>query len=1154
MLLAAAPASAAPPLPEVAAAAQHLDALVGGAAKVEFHGATGAARFVSIAGGAPQARALAAAPRARAEAFLDEHGRLFGLSSSRELGHRRTRRERSGAAHVIFDQSHHGLDVFGARLIVHLDEQGRVRAANGVTVPGIDIDPIARIDAEQARRAALGGDAGQGAGEATVLRLLVFPQGLLQGATPVARLAYEVEVRGGERVRELVYVDAMGGKILERITGVHQALSRRLYDGQYAAASLLWTEGDPLPFGEANADSILDNTELSYELFANVSSGTYVSYDGADHLMEAVADIGQVQPTTCPNAYWDGTSTNFCNEVTSDDIVAHEWAHAYTEHTGGLIYAYQPGALNESYSDIFGELVDLGNGTGNDLPDAVRAEGVCSQHARNAIGLELVIAAPASIAGSYVVGGAEFGPPLDSTGVAGALVLADDGDASDDGRIDDGCQPFVNAAAVTGKIAVVRRGSCLFVDKAANAEAAGAIGMVVVNNQGDGVITMAGDAVIGIPCIFLGQSDGEAIIAALGEGVTGTMRSEPIATANTWRWLMGEDSTAFGGAIRDMWAPECLGDPGRVGDAELYRCGSGDSGGVHSNSGVPNRAFSLLVDGGSYNGVAVAAIGATKAAAVYWRAMSVYQVPATDFPAHADALEQSCEDLVGQLLPALDTGAPSGETLSAEDCQAVTDAMTAVEMRAPIPCSFDPILDPDAPELCSGSVLVDAVAWDFETDPSATWTFEDDGVFEEYLPRSWQWTSDLPDQRSGSALYAANANIGDCDPGSNDQSGVVYATTPPILIPQRSGPPKLVFDHYIASEPAFDGGNVSISVNGGPFQLIDGDDFTFNGYNQIIAQGGGSAPVNHNPLAGQMAFSGVNENSTNGSWGQSQVELGWYAAPGDTIRVRFAFGMDGCFGVDGWYVDDVRVLSCTEPADGLDAFVCDRDRISRDASPFTPVEDVELFTQLDGGLITPFYDVVAPSMLCQPRALGDEDISDPETHLAGFELSAGIALPEQALDVEVDTALGRTWVDTKAAQTVLVPAATGVSPVAPDNGSHVLDTYACYGVRKARGAPRFPRGITAGLTDAGGETVTYGVRKPSRLCVAADRDGGGIKNEGSWGHLLCYKAKRLAGQPIFTGVSGLNVASDFGQQQVDLTREHDLCLPATITDLADLGH
>ena len=76
---------------------------------------------------------------------------------------------------------------------------------------------------------------------------------------------------------------------------------------------------------------------------------------------------------------------------------------------------------------------------------------------------------------------------------------------------------------------------------------------------------------------------------------------------------MGEKSTAFGGAIRDMWNPTCYGDPGKVTDAE-YKCGTDDAGGVHSNSGVPNHAYALLVDGGTYNGQTVTGIGLDKAA------------------------------------------------------------------------------------------------------------------------------------------------------------------------------------------------------------------------------------------------------------------------------------------------------------------------------------------------------------------------------------------------------------------------------------------------------------------------------------------------------------------------------------------------------------
>ena len=86
-----------------------------------------------------------------------------------------------------------------------------------------------------------------------------------------------------------------------------------------------------------------------------------------------------------------------------------------------------------------------------------------------------------------------------------------------------------------------------------------------------------------------------------------------------------------------MWNPRCVSDPGRVTDAE-YFCATTDGGGVHTNSGVPNHGYALLVDGGTYNGHTVGSIGLVKAAHLYFRAIGVYQTPTTDFADHADAL------------------------------------------------------------------------------------------------------------------------------------------------------------------------------------------------------------------------------------------------------------------------------------------------------------------------------------------------------------------------------------------------------------------------------------------------------------------------------------------------------------------------------------
>ncbi len=65
-----------------------------------------------------------------------------------------------------------------------------------------------------------------------------------------------------------------------------------------------------------------------------------------------------------PNAFWNGRSMTYgdgdgeiFNPFTILDVVAHELTHGVTEHTAGLEYYSQSGALNEHFSDVFGSLV-----------------------------------------------------------------------------------------------------------------------------------------------------------------------------------------------------------------------------------------------------------------------------------------------------------------------------------------------------------------------------------------------------------------------------------------------------------------------------------------------------------------------------------------------------------------------------------------------------------------------------------------------------------------------------------------------------------------------------------------------------------------------------------------------------------------------------
>ncbi|MEM1218333.1 MAG: M36 family metallopeptidase, partial [Bacteroidota bacterium] len=131
---------------------------------------------------------------------------------------------------------------------------------------------------------------------------------------------------------------------------------------------------------------------------------------------------------------------------------------------------------------------------------------------------------PSSIAGTYEAAAAGFGPGFGDP-VVGELVVVDD----ESGTPTLGCNPIANDVA--GKIAVIDRGDCPFVDKVANAEAAGAIAVVVCNNVAGGVIAMGGDGGgIGIPSLMITQADCETIKTVLDtEAVQVTLESSIVS-------------------------------------------------------------------------------------------------------------------------------------------------------------------------------------------------------------------------------------------------------------------------------------------------------------------------------------------------------------------------------------------------------------------------------------------------------------------------------------------------------------------------------------------------------------------------------------------------------------------------------------------------
>jgi hypothetical protein len=211
-------------------------------------------------------------------------------------------------------------------------------------------------------------------------------------------------------------------------------------------------------------------------------------------------------------------------------VVLHEVAHGlgFATFTNGTTGAFQSGS--PSVFDQF--LVDAPSGlTWANMTAAQRVASAISTrklvwngpNVTTSVGSllqpgtpELRVTSPASVAGTYLVGLAAFGPPLTTGGLSGEIMPISS-QPDDGGGI--GCAPFnvANALAAQGKIALMDRGICGFTVKVKNAQNAGAIGAIIVNNvAGSPPPGLGGsDPTVTIPTIAITQADGALLKDAL---------------------------------------------------------------------------------------------------------------------------------------------------------------------------------------------------------------------------------------------------------------------------------------------------------------------------------------------------------------------------------------------------------------------------------------------------------------------------------------------------------------------------------------------------------------------------------------------------------------------------------------------------------------
>ncbi|WP_421381732.1 M4 family metallopeptidase [Bacillus salacetis] len=352
--------------------------------------------------------------------LLKANQEVLGIDPSAELTLLETTTDDLGMTHYKFSQSVKGVPVDGAIFTVHTDKNNVIANASGQVYPAASKNlkkQKAEINKEDAVNLAwkhIGiseSDTIPAAGEtldtpkhSDVKNTTVKKDLVVHENNGEFNLAYKVQLQFIEPygANWQVYVDAVSGDILEAYNAVTDAATTGSGTGVLGDSKQLNTyysngtyylfdvtkpmngvietrtakNGTSLP-GSYSVDSNNAWTATSQraDVDAHAYAGAVYDYYLNTHNRNSFDNNGATIRSTVHygskynNAFWngsqmvygDGDGTTFRSLSGAKDVVAHEITHAVTERTAGLQYQYQSGALNESFSDVFGYFLDSGD-------------------------------------------------------------------------------------------------------------------------------------------------------------------------------------------------------------------------------------------------------------------------------------------------------------------------------------------------------------------------------------------------------------------------------------------------------------------------------------------------------------------------------------------------------------------------------------------------------------------------------------------------------------------------------------------------------------------------------------------------------------------------------------------------------------------------
>lgn len=361
---------------------------------VGFETAGGPLRYLGAAPGHHFPSGMQGEPAVVARAFLRRNASVFGVASP-YVGYELVRMSVVGERrYVRFQQVYQGVPVFAAQANVQVGPENGIqsvivdllRDTADLDLGRIPVDPAVSEDlAPEATRLLYPEELRSGLG-ITCRGLRLFAPSVLGMPGPV-RLVWELRVLSSDGITtaEDVLLDALHGELVMRFPLHEPALQRAIYDSD--STGLIppvprRIEGQG-PVGITDVDDTYDFLGDVHTFFQDKHGRD--GYDGAGSPLIATARWCQpnpptpqdpLPPPTCPPpglAFWEFSSHSMFIGAgyAKDDVVAHEFTHGFTQSESNLVYANGSGALNESFSDLWGESTDLSFAHGDDGP-AVR--------------------------------------------------------------------------------------------------------------------------------------------------------------------------------------------------------------------------------------------------------------------------------------------------------------------------------------------------------------------------------------------------------------------------------------------------------------------------------------------------------------------------------------------------------------------------------------------------------------------------------------------------------------------------------------------------------------------------------------------------------------------------------------------------------------